>query len=1291
MAASLGRLTLDLVAKIGNFTEPMAQAERQAKDSSNSIADSFSVASVAAKALGVAVAGISAGGMVAFANQAIDTGSEIKKLSQLANASIHDFQYYSKGAETAGISMESFADKMKDMQDRIGDFQQSGGGPLVDFFDNIAPRVGVTIQQFQKLSGPAALQLYYDSLQKVNATHNDVKFYLEAIISDSSLLVPLLQNGGEGFKKWGDAAERANAIMSDEMVETLAIAKENVRLLNLQWEGLQATLVNNVVPVAQTVVANMDAITNTMIIGGAFIAGTYIPALISSAAAGYVKTKQIVEQTAIQYAAINAERAAAASSLAQAEAQLVNTQSTLAALAAEKALEVQRMQAQINSAGRAASTTRMAQLRQIEVQVTAELTAAETALAAARARTTAATAASVGVGRATLGILGGPVGIGVTLAAVAAGYLLMSDGAEKATASINIQGQSVAELVKKYRELNTLQRDSEVKALADQVEELSLKYRVASSDLYSFMEALPISDEKIATFRKLNSQLSQGRISSNEYYEAVKAVNILTDDQIDKVNRLITAYDEKKAALNQGKAAQDALKTAISKTSEKTQENTRHNQENTKSITDRASAIANLTQKQRAVVKGIDSEIAREKYIAANMKNGWSRERAGYFADKREESGMAFTETASKVWFLQVEAGYKLSQQTKAREESEKKIEESQRKQLEHKEKNYSYSKAELKMLGRVSELSARYDLDGIGARHGIPKGYLAGLMAQESGGNPNAISETGAIGYYQTTSGYRKDNGISVADSKNLPVIAEVVAKNLAKAFEKLGTWESAIRAHNAGVTGSKQFKETGRVAGNAARNREVANFAPSVNKWIVGLGGSTLKDSGFYSNDATENLKDFTEYWVSLGEMQKQAADRQKDLTSAVATEEVRIRSKLAEDIKNIEEANFPEAESRNLISEYQRRANIDIQIAQAAQNDKLASYSDYLKSEEQLINQNYARRQRDLKLDVDFGIEAYTEASLHLEKQRIQELQRARWHALEVQQTMRDAISGLSGDADNIFAKATMSPQDYAKWALDNERSNAQSGLKNERVKVEQDIMTSDAYSTDDERYEALKQAHREYRDGLYAIDLQYDQQVKDLAQQQKLDQINLWSGVLGHAQNTFAQLAQSAKDASGEQSSTYRTMFAMQQAFSVASSLTAAWTAYAQAFADPSAMTLPQKVLGGAAVLAALMPAVTTISSISIDGMAHNGIDNIPREGTWLLDGGERVLNPNQNKDLTKYLNDARGKSQSSTPSVNLNPNFVIVDERESLSDYLYSPDGTKALVRFFKRNRSALGV
>lgn len=108
---------------------------------------------------------------------------------------------------------------MKDMQDRIGEYQQTAGGPLADFFKNIAPKVGVTISQFQKLSGPEALQLYYNSLVKANVSQNDMKFYMEAIISDSSMLIPLLENGGAGFKKYGDAAQRAGSIMDDAMIK----------------------------------------------------------------------------------------------------------------------------------------------------------------------------------------------------------------------------------------------------------------------------------------------------------------------------------------------------------------------------------------------------------------------------------------------------------------------------------------------------------------------------------------------------------------------------------------------------------------------------------------------------------------------------------------------------------------------------------------------------------------------------------------------------------------------------------------------------------------------------------------------------------------------------------------------------------------------------------------------------------------------------------------------------------------------------------------------------------------
>ena len=116
----------------------------------------------------------------------------------------------------------------------------------------------------------------------MGASQNDLKFYMEAIISDSSLLIPLLENGGEGFKKWGDAAERANAIMSDEMIETLALAKENVQLLNLQWDGLKATLVNNVVPVVQVVADNMDNVKAVAFALTAAMAVKLVPTVIAT-------------------------------------------------------------------------------------------------------------------------------------------------------------------------------------------------------------------------------------------------------------------------------------------------------------------------------------------------------------------------------------------------------------------------------------------------------------------------------------------------------------------------------------------------------------------------------------------------------------------------------------------------------------------------------------------------------------------------------------------------------------------------------------------------------------------------------------------------------------------------------------------------------------------------------------------------------------------------------------------------------------------------------------------------
>lgn len=53
------------------------------------------------------------------------------------------------------------------------------------------------------------------------------------------------------------------------------------------------------------------------------------------------------------------------------------------------------------------------------------------------------------------------------------------------------------------------------------------------------------------------------------------------------------------------------------------------------------------------------------------------------------------------------------------------------------------------------------------------------------------------------------------------------------------------------------------------------------------------------------------------------------------------------------------------------------------------------------------------------------------------------------------------------------------------------------------------------------------------------------------------------------------------------------------------------------------------------LATSLAQVSRIASTSA-GIAHGGLDYVPKEQTYLLDRGERVLSPRQNRDLTAFL-------------------------------------------------------
>jgi len=149
------------------------------------------------------------------------SAAQIQQFAQVANAAQEVFQRWSAASATVGIEQEKLADILKDVNDRVGDFLQTGGGPMADFFENIAPRVGVTAEQFARLSGPEALQLYVTSLERAGLSQQEMTFYLEAMASDATRLIPLLASGGAEMTRLGERAAGFGTVLDREALAAL--------------------------------------------------------------------------------------------------------------------------------------------------------------------------------------------------------------------------------------------------------------------------------------------------------------------------------------------------------------------------------------------------------------------------------------------------------------------------------------------------------------------------------------------------------------------------------------------------------------------------------------------------------------------------------------------------------------------------------------------------------------------------------------------------------------------------------------------------------------------------------------------------------------------------------------------------------------------------------------------------------------------------------------------------------------------------------------------------------------
>ena len=140
---------------------------------------------------------------------------------------------------------------------------------------------------------------------------------------------------------------------------------------------------------------------------------------------------------------------------------------------------------------------------------------------------------------------------------------------------------------------------------------------------------------------------------------------------------------------------------------------------------------------------------------------------------------------------------------------------------------------------------------------------------------------------------------------------------------------------------------------------------------------------------------------------------------------------------------------------------------------------------------------------------------------------------------------------------------------------------------------------------------------------------------------------YSKTIGGMRNQVANQAIDALSSMTEEGSkAHKVLFLASKALAVGQILVNTQVAAVRALAElgpvagpPAAATITSLGYASAGIVAAT----------ALAGVAHGGLENVPKEATYLLDKNERVLSPNQNKDLTSFLNN---KEERDGGSVNV---------------------------------------
>lgn len=411
-------------------------------------------------------------------------------------------------------------------------------------------------------------------------------------------------------------------------------------------------------------------------------------------------------------------------------------------------------------------------------------------------------------------------------------------------------------------------------------------------------------------------------------------------------------------------------------------------------------------------------------------------------------------------------------------------------------------------------------------------------------------------------------------------------------------------------------------------------------------------------------------------------------------------RLRDNISTDYMNVEEKRQADYEKRIADikkafsgSEQQRYISLaDDRLAkEKAVTDAKLAYDlvSWKNSEEDKITKSATLKLAELERSQDYSDE---DKKIHrksiIEKMEFELEEHKKTQELKKQQLDKQ-ISDYAGSASGItFEASLIGKTDDQKdtLRLKNQFLESQKDLLTDYQKLQKDINDSEILS-DTEKQQKLYEISKTYNDMKKADLMLYNEEVKALNTAQIVSQLDSYAIM-------FGSLGDMVKGYAGENSKAYQGMLLLQKSANLTSVIMNGYTAVSQAWASapfPYNMAAVLQATTQTGILQASLQAITP----NLTGMAHNGIGSVPREGTWLLDKGERVLNPQQNTDLTDFMADQKSRELSNSSNSSQNLRIINNLDPSLVGNFMQSPTGERTIMNSISQNateiRELLGV